>query len=88
MSTDVVKPSQNCLEAIFARLEAYRNVPILEECREGDKVSANGGDLLAQVRTAREHIRKAGVKPGDRCALLADNGIRWVLPTSPSLPKG
>ena len=78
MSTDVVKPSQNCLEAIFARLEAYRSVTILEECREDCKVSATGGDLLVQVGTAREHIRKAGVKPGDRCALLADHGIRWV----------
>ncbi len=78
MSTATVATSKNCLQAIFARLEACRFLAILEERQENGALAATGGDLLSLVNTAREHIRNAGVKPGDRCALLAENGIRWV----------
>jgi len=69
---------ENCLQAILARLEVCRSVTVLEELKEGGPVTAKGGELLALVATVRAHIRSAGVKPGDRCALLAENGIRWV----------
>jgi len=71
-------PSQNCLQAIFARLEVCRLVTVLEELLETGSRTVTGGDLLAMISTARESIRSAGVKPGVRCALLAENGIRWV----------
>jgi len=69
---------QNCLQAILARLEMCRSVTILEELQESGPMTATGGELLALVATVRAHIRSGGVKPGDRCALLAENGIRWV----------
>jgi long-chain acyl-CoA synthetase len=70
--------ARNCLENIFARLEACSATPILEECREAGSVSVTCGELQALVSAARESIRKTGIKQGDRCALLAENGIRWV----------
>jgi len=68
----------NCLRAILSRLEVCASVTVLEELQASGPVAVTGSDLLALVSTAREHIRSAGVKPGDRCALLAENGIRWV----------
>ena len=78
MNTAAATPFQNCVEAIFARLTALRDVTILEECGESGKTKATGGDLLAMVVTVRERIRAAGAGSGDRCGLLAENGIRWV----------
>ena len=70
--------SQNCLQAILARLEVCRSVTILEELRENGPLAATGGDVLALIADARAHIRSAGLKAGDRCALFAENGIRWA----------
>jgi long-chain acyl-CoA synthetase len=64
----------NFLERIHSRLveggdrPALREGPLAVRCR----------DLLATVASARAFLRKAGVKPGDRVALLGDNGARWV----------
>src|SRR5262249_11472559 len=41
-------------------------------------VSVSGRELLEQVQSARETIRGAGLRPGERCALLGANSIRWV----------
>jgi len=70
--------SQNCLQEILARLEVCRSVAVLEELQESGPLAATGGDVLALIADARAHIRSAGLKPGDRCALFAENGIRWV----------
>ena len=78
MNAAAASSSKNCVEAIFARLETCRSVAILEECREDGPVVATGEELLSLVSTVRARIRKAGVPPGDRCGLLAENGIRWV----------
>ena len=72
------KLPQNFLQAIFARLEVCSSVVVLEELQANTPLTATGGELLELVATARAHIRSAGVTPGDRCALLAENGIRWV----------
>ena len=37
-----------------------------------------GRELLAQVQRGRSYIRKFGLGPGDRCALLGANSIQWV----------
>jgi long-chain acyl-CoA synthetase len=87
-STSSSVPSVNCLESIFARLDVCATIPVLEECRESGSVKATGGKLLALVRAARESIRKAGVKRGDRCAVLAENGIRWVAANLAILAEG
>jgi long-chain acyl-CoA synthetase len=86
-SSSPVSP-QNCLQSIFAQLEASTSIPLLHECRETGTVSVNGGELLAMVSAAREWIRKAGVKRGDRCCLLAENGIRWVAANLAILSEG
>ena len=83
MTTSATAPfeshsQENCLQTIFGRLQANPTVVVLEELRESGPLTATGAELLAMISSARGHIRGAGVKPGDRCALLADNGIRWV----------
>ena len=51
---------------------------VLREIR-GDKfVSVTGRELLAQVQRGRSYVRKFGLLPGDRCALLGVNSIYWV----------
>ncbi len=66
------------LETIFARLERAANSPVLGEARDGQIVSVSGADLLALIAEARAFAVRRGLKPGDRCALLAPNSIRWV----------
>ena len=68
----------NFLENIFARLAVDPQRTVLTEVREERIVSATAGEVLAQVRAARGFLRSAGVKKGDRCALLAHNTIRWT----------
>jgi len=69
---------EDFLPSIFARLESNCSVTMLEECHAAAPVTATGGDLRRLVDVARRGIRGAAVKPGDRCALLAENGIRWI----------
>jgi long-chain acyl-CoA synthetase len=41
-------------------------------------VSVTGKELLDQIQLVRAFLRSSGVQPGDRCALLAPNSIRWT----------
>jgi long-chain acyl-CoA synthetase len=66
------------LEAIFARIERAVDSPLLGEVRDGQIVPVTGADLLAMIAEARAFVAARGLKPGDRCALLAPNSIRWV----------
>ena len=68
----------NFLEDIFQRLAQEPERPVLQEVRDGKIISATCGELLAQVQMARRFFRKAGLKKGDRCALLAANSIAWT----------
>jgi long-chain acyl-CoA synthetase len=68
----------NFLETIFTNLRASAARPLLQETRGPRIVSATGRELLDQIRVARIYLRKAGLKRGDRCVLLAHNSIRWV----------
>ncbi|MGH9783017.1 MAG: hypothetical protein ACRD88_02430, partial [Terriglobia bacterium] len=68
----------NFLEIIFERLHQAAARPVLQEAREGRMVSATGEQLLAGVSAARVFLNRAGLQKGDRCALLAHNGIRWA----------
>lgn len=51
---------------------------VLREIRGEQFVSVTGSELLEQVQRVRAFLRTSGVQPGDRCALLAPNSIRWV----------
>lgn len=68
----------NFLEGIFERLARAADRPVLQEIRDGKFAAATGGELLSLVRVAREFIVRAGLRPGDRCALLAPNSIGWA----------
>jgi long-chain acyl-CoA synthetase len=68
----------NFLENIFAQLDAANGTTVLEELREGKSGSVTARELLNLVGQARAFVASRGLKKGDRCALLAHNGIEWV----------
>jgi long-chain acyl-CoA synthetase len=66
------------LETIFGHLARAADEPVLGELRNGMIVPVKGAELLAMVAQARVWAVARRLKPGDRCALLAPNSIRWV----------
>ena len=66
------------LENIFARLKAAGDAAVLQEIHAGRVDRVSGNHLLALVAQARSFIARAGLKGGERCALLGPNSIRWV----------
>jgi long-chain acyl-CoA synthetase len=69
----------NFLETILAQLKRADGRVVLREIRGDRFVSVTGRELLDQVHLVRMFIRNSGVQPGDRCALLAANSIRWTV---------
>ncbi len=68
----------NFVENIFARLPLAGGRAVLAEARSGGDRAASGPQLLAQIEVARAFLRLAGLRRGDRCALIAPNSIRWT----------
>jgi long-chain acyl-CoA synthetase len=68
----------NFLENLFAQLGRADGRVLLREVRGDEFVSVTGGELLARVAHMRGFIRDAGLRRGERCALLAANSIRWA----------
>jgi long-chain acyl-CoA synthetase len=68
----------NFLEAIFAQLQRADERVVLREIHGETFTTITGRELLAQVQRGRSYIRKFGLAPGDRCALLGANSIQWV----------
>src|SRR5258706_10249527 len=68
----------NFLENIFAQLQRSAGRVVLREIHGERFVSVTGRELLEQVCYVRAYLRTAGVRAGDRCALLAPNSIRWA----------
>lgn len=66
------------LEAIWKRLEDWAERLVLEEASADRPARATGSDLLGLIQQARVFLRGKGVRRGDRCALLAANGIGWA----------
>ena len=66
------------LENIFENLRDSANRPVLQEIRGEETVAVTGGELFALIQVARGFFRQAGLREGDRCALLAANSIRWA----------
>jgi long-chain acyl-CoA synthetase len=66
------------LNSIFASLQKASTTPIVQEIRDGQIMAFTGGDLLDFVGKARAFLSGRGLKKGDRVALLANNGVRWV----------
>jgi len=68
----------NFLEAIFAQLQRAGDRVVLREIHGQTFTNVTGRDLLAQVQCARSYLRKFGLVPGDRCAILGPNSIEWT----------
>jgi len=68
----------NFLENTFAQLQNAAGRVVLREIRGTEFVSVSATELLDLVARARAFLRHAGVQPGDRCALLGPNSIRWT----------
>jgi long-chain acyl-CoA synthetase len=68
----------NFLESIFAQLHRADERVVLREIHGETFTTITGRELLAQVQRGRSYIRKLGLVPGDRCALLGANSIQWV----------
>jgi len=68
----------NFLENILERLAKTPQRVVLEELRPEGRRSVTGAELLAKIAAAHAFLAAAGLGKGDRCALLAPNGISWV----------
>ena len=73
----------NFLENIFAQLEVAGSTTVLAELHDtevGQEASSglSGHGVLKRIAQARAFLLSRGLKKGDRCALLAHNGIDWV----------
>jgi long-chain acyl-CoA synthetase len=68
----------NFLELIFAQLQRAGERVVLREIHGETFTTVSGRELLAQVQRGRSYVRKFGLVPGDRCALLGGNSIQWV----------
>jgi long-chain acyl-CoA synthetase len=68
----------NFLETVFGELQKAAERVVLREVRGESFVSVSGKEVLDLVARARALFRQAGVRPGDRCALLGPNSIRWI----------
>jgi long-chain acyl-CoA synthetase len=68
----------NFLENTFAQLQQASGRVVLREIRGTEFVSVSGAELLEQVARAQAYLRSAGLRRGDRCALLGPNSIRWA----------
>src|SRR6266436_640389 len=68
----------NFLENIFSQLKRADGRVVLREIRGEDFVSLTGGEMLGQIQCVRSYLRRSGLQPGDRCALLGANSVRWA----------
>lgn len=68
----------NFLELIFAQLQRAGERVVLREIHGETFTNISSRELLAQVQRGRSYVRKFGLLPGDRCALLGANSIQWV----------
>jgi len=67
------------LDQILARLESCAGQTLLTELRDSGELRVTGQGLLTLIAQARAFIKSRGLRKGDRCALIAANGVRWVV---------
>jgi len=66
------------LQNILASLQKSGDTAVLREIRDGRVTAVAGRELLDQIARARAFLAAHGLKNGDRCALYANNSVRWV----------
>lgn len=76
------------LDDIFARLQKHADTTVLQEIRDGRVVASTGRELLDQVDRARAFLSALGLSKGGRCALYANNGVRWVAMDLAAMAEG
>jgi long-chain acyl-CoA synthetase len=69
----------NFLENLWEQLKRAGDRMVLREIRGEQFTSITGGELLRQVGCTRSYLRELGLQPGERCALLGNNSIPWVV---------
>ena len=78
----------NFLATIFAATQAAADRELVIEIHGKSKQPTTGAKLLEHVAHLRGFLRSAGVKPGDRVALLAPNSSLWVAADLAVLAEG
>jgi long-chain acyl-CoA synthetase len=68
----------NFLENILDRLARQPQAVVIEELRASGNATATAAELLSRVSAARAALAAAGLRKGDRCVVLAPNGIAWA----------
>ena len=76
------------LDDIFASLQEHADTAVLQEIRDGRVVASTGRELLDQVDRSRAFLSSLGLSKGDRCALYANNGVRWVAMDLAAMAEG
>jgi long-chain acyl-CoA synthetase len=66
------------LARIFEQMAARADQPVIQEIRNGGVHAVSGNEFLRLVQRARVFFTARGLKPGDRCALIAANSIHWA----------
>ena len=66
------------LERILGELDRHPDHPFVQEARGGQLLAFPGSWLAERIRRARAFLSDAGVRPGDRVALLGTNSAGWV----------
>jgi long-chain acyl-CoA synthetase len=66
------------LNDIFAKLDSLGDTTVLCELRGSEVIPVSGRELLDRIARARGYLARQGFKKGDRCALLAHNGVGWI----------
>jgi long-chain acyl-CoA synthetase len=68
----------NFLENIFVQLQHSSTRVVLREIHGEQFVNVTGKELQEKVQQVRNALSRYNLQPGDRCALLAPNSIRWI----------
>ncbi len=71
-------PIMSFLDQIFASLETSADRALLVGLSDSGHEAITGHDLFNRVAQARAFLAGRNLGKGDRCALLAPNGIDWV----------
>lgn len=66
------------LDQIFSRLESCADRGLVTELGEAGEVKVTGRELLAMIAQARAALASHGLQNGERCALIAANGVHWI----------
>jgi long-chain acyl-CoA synthetase len=73
---------------ILASLERTGDATVLQEILDGRIVRTTGREVRTLVERARAFLRQRGLRKGDRCALYASNGVRWVATDVAAMAEG